>query len=85
VALTRLFSLITWYHLAFFTVSIALLGMTAGATTVYLKQDWFTDRRLYTNIGKAIDVLAVIFNSSFFIFYSVLFFRNCHYCHFDEI
>ena len=39
VAITRLLSVITWYHLAFFAVSAAMLGMTAGATTVYLKPD----------------------------------------------
>lgn len=33
---TRLLSVITWYHLSFFAVSVAMLGMTAGAVYVYL-------------------------------------------------
>src|SRR5207344_1292947 len=36
VALTRLLSVISWYHMAFFAVSSAMLGMTAGAITVYV-------------------------------------------------
>ena len=39
VVLTRILSVVTWYHLAFFAVSTAMLGMTAGATTVYLRQE----------------------------------------------
>lgn len=53
ITLTRLLSVITWYHLAFFAISTAMLGMTAGATTVYLKPDWFTQDRLNNNIGRA--------------------------------
>ncbi len=33
VTITRLLSVITFYHLAFFAVSIAMLGMTVGAVT----------------------------------------------------
>jgi hypothetical protein len=36
VALTRILSVVTWYHLAFFTISCGMLGMTAGAVWVYL-------------------------------------------------
>jgi hypothetical protein len=28
---TRLRSIVSWYHLAFFVISIAMFGMTAGA------------------------------------------------------
>ncbi|MDP2923178.1 MAG: hypothetical protein Q8O30_05590 [Candidatus Omnitrophota bacterium] len=52
VALTRLLSVISWYHLAFFAISTAMLGMTAGATTVYLKPNWFTQEKLNINISK---------------------------------
>lgn len=37
ITLARLLSVITWYHLAFFAISTAMLGMTAGATRVYLR------------------------------------------------
>lgn len=53
ITLSRLLSVITWYHLAFFAVSTAMLGMTAGATTVYLKPVWFTDDKLNANLAKA--------------------------------
>jgi spermidine synthase len=41
VTLARLLSVVSFYHLAFFAVSTAMLGMTAGAVTVYLKPNWF--------------------------------------------
>ncbi len=37
VLATRLLSSMTWYHLSFFAVSVAMFGMSAGAVTVYLK------------------------------------------------
>ncbi len=37
ITLTRMLSVMTWYHLAFFAVSTAMLGMTSGATVVYVK------------------------------------------------
>ncbi len=53
ITLTRLLSVIAWYHLAFFAVSTAMLGMTAGATTVYLKPNWFTKNKLDVSIAKS--------------------------------
>lgn len=45
VALTRLLSLTTWYHLAFFAISTAMLGMTAGAVRVYLRPARYSTER----------------------------------------
>ena len=42
IALVRVLSVVAWYHLAFFAVSTAMLGMTAGAVTVYLTPAWFS-------------------------------------------
>mgnify|MGYP001159347979 CR=1 FL=1 len=36
---TRLFSVISWYHLSFFAVSTAMFGMSAGALEVYRLKD----------------------------------------------
>jgi hypothetical protein len=36
VALTRLLSVVAWYYLAFVSVSMAMLGLTAGALRVQL-------------------------------------------------
>src|SRR6201986_252360 len=35
---TRILSVLTWYYLAFFAISVAMLGMTAGAGWVYLRR-----------------------------------------------
>jgi spermidine synthase len=53
VTLSRLLSAIAWYHLAFFAISTAMLGMTAGATLVYLKAEWFDQEKLNNNVAKA--------------------------------
>ncbi len=38
---TRLLSVLTWYHLSFVAVSMAMLGMAAGAVLVFLGGDLF--------------------------------------------
>src|SRR6476469_2610113 len=42
LALTRLFSVVLFYHFAFLAISIALLGLGAGGVFAYLKKDWLT-------------------------------------------
>src|SRR5262245_57548685 len=34
---TRILSVLVWYYLAFFSISVAMLGMTAGAVWVHLR------------------------------------------------
>ena len=58
--MTRLLSVTTWYHLAFFAVSIALLGMTAGAVTVYLRPTWFRPETLPLSAAKACIAFAAV-------------------------
>ncbi|MDM8561278.1 hypothetical protein [Candidatus Parabeggiatoa sp. HSG14] len=66
ITLTRLLSVITWYHLAFFAIATAMLGMTAGAVTVYLKENWFTQKKsdnsddLDNKVGKVCLTYALI-------------------------
>ncbi len=36
---TRILSVIAWYYLAFFAISVAMLGMTVGAVWAYLHRD----------------------------------------------
>jgi hypothetical protein len=38
---SRLLSVVTWYHLAFLAVSLAMLGMAAGAVFVFLRGEEF--------------------------------------------
>ncbi|MEE8237682.1 MAG: hypothetical protein V3S67_05140 [Gammaproteobacteria bacterium] len=53
ITLVRLLSLITWYHLAFFAISTAMLGMTAGAVTVFLRRDAFAGDKLERSVSLA--------------------------------
>lgn len=43
---TRILSVIAWYYLAFFGISMAMLGMTVGAVLVYLRNDRFGPENL---------------------------------------
>lgn len=43
---TRIISVTSWYHLAFFVISIAMFGLTAGAVYVYLARRDFSPERL---------------------------------------
>ncbi len=40
LALTRLFSVVLFYHFAFLSISLALLGLGAGGVFAYLRRDW---------------------------------------------
>jgi spermidine synthase len=40
LSLTRLFSVVLFYHFAFLAISIALLGLGAGGVFAYLRPDW---------------------------------------------
>src|SRR5690606_30254845 len=41
----RLLSVLTWYHLSFFAVSLAMLGMAGGAVHVFLRPDKYGPAR----------------------------------------
>ena len=53
VLLTRVTSVIAWYHLAFFVISLAMLGMTAGAVLVFLLPRVFSDARVPERLTQA--------------------------------
>lgn len=53
ITLTRLLSVTTWYHLAFFAIATAMLGMTAGAVLVYLKPSWFPEESVNRRAATA--------------------------------
>jgi SAM-dependent methyltransferase len=42
---SRLLSVVTWYHLAFLAVSLAMLGMAGGAVYVFLRGEAYTGAR----------------------------------------
>ncbi|HMJ16190.1 MAG TPA: hypothetical protein VK524_32470, partial [Polyangiaceae bacterium] len=37
IVVTRILSVVGWYHFAFFVIALAMLGMTAGAVFVFLR------------------------------------------------
>ena len=45
LALTRIFSVLMWYHFASMAISLALFGMGVAALTVYLRPAWFPRER----------------------------------------
>jgi hypothetical protein len=54
----RLLSVLTWYHLSFFAVSVAMLGMAAGAVYVFLQPDRFSPTRAPEGLAHAAFWLA---------------------------
>ena len=53
IVLVRLLSVITWYFLAFFAISTAMLGMTVGAIQVYVEKDRFGGENKTDAIARA--------------------------------
>jgi len=51
ILLTRIFSVIMWYHFAFMAVSVAMFGMTVGAIIVYLFPGSFPDGRTHFHLA----------------------------------
>jgi spermidine synthase len=65
MALTRLFSVVLFYHFAFLAISIALLGLGSGGVFAYLRKSWlgrFQTRSLlsWLCIGNALVVPVVL-------------------------
>ncbi len=48
---TRILSVLLWYHLAFFVISLAMFGLTAGAVWVYLRRERFTEATHSRDLG----------------------------------
>ncbi|MGH9857255.1 MAG: hypothetical protein ACRD4B_05365, partial [Acidobacteriota bacterium] len=53
ITLSRLLSVITWYHLAFFAISTGMLGMTAGAVRVYRHRGSSEPKELNLRLAKS--------------------------------
>jgi len=59
VVQTRILSVVSWYYLAFFAISVAMLGMTAGAVWVYLNRIRLTPEKLSTLLADTSLLTAV--------------------------
>ncbi len=53
ILLTRITSVVAWYHLAFFVISLAMLGMTAGAVFVFVRPRLFPDDAVGLRMSQA--------------------------------
>ncbi|MFZ0589438.1 MAG: hypothetical protein WAM39_03030 [Bryobacteraceae bacterium] len=65
LSLTRIFSVVFYYHFAFLAISIALFGLGAGGVFSYVVAGW--PRSLYFKLGALAiaDALAVVFALEF--------------------
>ncbi len=61
---TRIMSVIAWYYLAFFAISVAMLGMTIGAVLVYLWRDRFQPAHLPVTLSNFALLTAVAMPAS---------------------
>src|ERR671932_274017 len=50
LGLTRLFSVVLFYHFAFLAISVALLGLGAGGVFAYVRKQWL-ERWSLSEIG----------------------------------
>ena len=59
IALTRLLSVVSWYYLAFVSISMAMFGMTAGALAVQFRPDLFTDDLIPRRLVQSALAMAI--------------------------
>jgi len=59
ILLTRITSVVAWYHLAFFVISIGMLGMTTGAALVFVFDESFTDELVPTRMRQSATAFAL--------------------------
>lgn len=60
VLLTRIFSVTTWYHFAFLSISVTLFGLAAGGIVVYLKPNYFTPEKTNEHLTLSSLFFAVL-------------------------
>jgi hypothetical protein len=60
LALTRLFSVVLFYHFAFFAISVALLGLGSGGVFAHIRQEWLAGFEM-----RALSARLCLLNSIF--------------------
>ncbi|MFZ0038779.1 MAG: class I SAM-dependent methyltransferase [Candidatus Acidiferrales bacterium] len=73
VLLTRIFSVTMWYHFAFVAISVAMFGLSVGATLVYVFPHYFTPERAKEHMARFAQFFAFAAITSFFAHASVPF------------
>ena len=61
---TRIMSVIAWYYMAFFAISVAMLGISVGAVWVYLRRESFLPERLPVTLSNFALLAAVTMPAS---------------------
>src|SRR5277367_3506157 len=69
---TRILSVIAWYYLAFFAISVAMLGMTVGAVLVYLWRERLQSTPLPVTLCKFALLSAVAMPASVAVQYCLI-------------
>jgi hypothetical protein len=69
---TRLLSVIAWYYLAFFAISVAMLGMTAGAVWVYVRRDRFTPETFSNDLASSALLSAIAMPASVLVQFTLI-------------
>ncbi|MFZ6027524.1 MAG: hypothetical protein ACOYYS_07385 [Chloroflexota bacterium] len=64
ITLVRILSVTSWYYLAFFSISTAMLGMTAGATNVFLNPQKFDAENLAKSLWNLCIYFAISMSAS---------------------
>jgi hypothetical protein len=59
LALTRLFSVVLFYHFAFFAISVALLGLGSGGVFAHIRCDWL-GRFQISRLGAVLCILNAV-------------------------
>jgi hypothetical protein len=72
VVQTRILSVIAWYYLAFFAISVAMLGMTAGAVWVHHRRERLTPETLSTLLSDSALLSAVSMPVSVLVQFSLI-------------
>jgi predicted membrane-bound spermidine synthase len=65
VLLTRIFSVTMWYHFAFVAISVAMFGLSVGATLVYLFPKYFAPERAKEHMARFTQFFALAAITSF--------------------
>jgi hypothetical protein len=72
VVQTRILSVISWYYLAFFAISVAMLGMTAGAVWVYSRRARLSADALSTRLSDSALLAAIAMPCSLLVQFSLI-------------
>src|SRR5947209_6011207 len=60
LAMTRLFSVVLFYHFAFFAISVALLGLGSGGVFAHIRREWLNQLEM-RRLGARLCALNSIF------------------------